>query len=64
MAIIDKTGSVILYERSGGLNHKEFETALVAYRSGERQQPRMGPQPGAVEHEPIYTSLRASSCST
>ena len=36
-AIIDKTGSIILYKKGGELNEKEWETTLVRYKKGDRK---------------------------
>jgi hypothetical protein len=36
MAIIDKTGSVILYSKEGNIEQQDWEGALRRYRNGER----------------------------
>jgi len=36
MAIIDRTGSVILFKKSGRMNTEEWVTTLLAYREGVR----------------------------
>lgn len=37
-AIIDKTGSVIIYAKSGTLSEKEWSTTLTSYKTGDRTE--------------------------
>ena len=36
-AIIDKTGSIILYKKAGELGEKEWENTLVRFKKGDRK---------------------------
>jgi hypothetical protein len=51
VAIIDKTGSLVIYRRSGQLNATEWEQALTNHKNGERPQPRTVAQ---VSYQPVY----------
>lgn len=62
VAIIDKTGSTVLFHRSGKINATEWATVLTQHKSGERPQPRIvtqvsyQPSTPAVYSEPYPTS--------
>jgi hypothetical protein len=64
VAIIDKTGSLVIFKRSGLINATEWEQALVQHRNGERPRPHTVAK---VSYQPstpvIYSSpFPTSSC--
>ena len=50
VAIIDKTGSLVLFRKSGKMDAAEWERALTQHKRGERSQAR------AVSHMSYYPS--------
>jgi hypothetical protein len=62
VAIIDKTGSTVLFRRSGKIKATEWATALAQHKSGERPRPRVvtqvsyRPSTPAVYSSPFPTS--------
>lgn len=53
MAIIDKTGSVILYSKSGQVDAKEFDRALANYKSGNRTIARVASHVRSETSRPV-----------
>jgi hypothetical protein len=45
VAVIDKTGSVILYQKAGQAGSDEWSRVLAAYKSGERSTSRVSYKP-------------------
>jgi hypothetical protein len=64
LAIIDKTGSVILYERSGGMSNDEWATVLRAHKSGEWKQSQSVVSEGSTAQESIGAGWVAGACFT
>lgn len=68
MAIIDKTGSVILYSKSGKIDSSEFDRALAIHKSGERASARVvsnvryDEEIGTVIEQPFSSSYNSSYC--
>jgi hypothetical protein len=57
VAIIDKTGSTVLFHRSGKINATEWTTALTQHKSGERSRPRVLTQ---VSYQPSTPAIYSS----
>jgi hypothetical protein len=72
MAIIDKTGSVILYSKEGNIESRDWEDALTRHRNGERTPVRAvshttsrRPTESAVIERPLSRPyFNRSSCSS
>jgi len=64
VAIIDKTGSTVLFRRSGKINATEWTTALTQHKNGERARPRAVTQVSYKPSTPeVYSSpYPTSSC--
>ena len=54
-AIIDKTGSVILFKKSGRMDTEEWVTTLLAYRGGVRKSSFLSPSHGSTRDENCFT---------
>jgi hypothetical protein len=51
VAIIDKSGALVIFKRSGNLNAAEWEQALTEHKNGERPRPHTVAK---VSYQPSY----------
>jgi hypothetical protein len=56
VAIIDKSGSLVIFRRSGKISAAEWEQALTRHKDGERPQPRTVAQVSYQPSTPVVYS--------
>jgi hypothetical protein len=63
VAIIDKSGSLVIFRRSGKIETAEWERALTQHKSGERSQPRAASVSYRASTPAVYSNpVPSGSC--